>query len=77
MPSKTKLLINATPTQTALALAANYFGGLKLLNDVTGVQGLMARSAVAPGEPYSPDTTWHNSTAPGFEVRLRSPSPED
>lgn len=51
----------------ALDKAVNYFMGMKSLNDVTGIKGLMARSFVTPSEPRQSGQDWHNSTAPGFE----------
>ena len=40
---------------------------LQLLNEVTGVRGLMARSAVRWNESHSSGGEWHNSTAmPGW-----------
>jgi hypothetical protein len=57
-----------TKDPTAQSQAMLFFSGLELLNNVTGKPGLMARSAVAPGEPHQSGahdkTIWHNSTDP-------------
>ena len=57
--------VTKDPTAAEAALA--YLQGMHLLVQVTGVNGLMARSAVSPGESTGPGGTWHNSTAPGLE----------
>lgn len=45
------------------------FGGMKLLNDVTGITGLIARAAVDPSfPPQPPRDDWHNSSSmPGYQ----------
>lgn len=45
------------------------FGGMKLLNDVTGITGLIARAAVdASFPPQPPADGWHNSSSlPGYQ----------
>lgn len=45
------------------------FGGMKLLNDVTGITGLIARAAVDPSfPPQPPADDWHNSSSlPGYQ----------
>eukprot|EP00043_Microstomoeca_roanoka_P019783 m.229726 g.229726 ORF g.229726 m.229726 type:complete len:770 (-) comp17056_c4_seq1:240-2549(-) len=42
------------------------FDGMKLLVDITGVPGLMGRSAVSPSEPIPSGGVWHNSTNPNY-----------
>lgn len=57
----------ATGSPDARALAGHYFRGLELLNVVTGIPGLMARSAVPPNESQPTGYPWHNSSAlPGW-----------
>ncbi len=71
----TSLLVGAetfrylvTGDENALDLATTYFAGMKNLNGVTGIKGLMARSFVTPTEPRQSATDgWYNSTAPGYE----------
>eukprot|EP00048_Salpingoeca_helianthica_P016190 m.230913 g.230913 ORF g.230913 m.230913 type:complete len:790 (-) comp18190_c0_seq1:367-2736(-) len=41
--------------------ALHFFGGLQLLNAISGIPGLMARSATRPGEQHG-DGHWYNST---------------
>lgn len=50
----------------AKALAEHYHGGMRLLNDITGIKGLMARSAVAPGESHQ-SGHWHPSTVEKYK----------
>ncbi len=38
---------------------------MRTLNEVTGIRGLMARSALPPGQPTQ-GGQWHNSTASGY-----------
>lgn len=45
---------------------SHFVDGMLNLVGVTGIGGLMARSALAPGSPVQHDPDWHNSTAPGF-----------
>ncbi|KAA0166679.1 hypothetical protein FNF28_03053 [Cafeteria roenbergensis] len=56
-----------TGEQRALDDARTFLAGLALLNDVTGIKGLMARSCIAPGAPPPGAGKWFNATAPGFE----------
>ena len=56
-----------TGAQDAYNNATSYFQGMRLLNTLTGIKGLMARSFVTPNETHSPGGTWHNSTVPGYE----------
>ncbi len=39
---------NATGSADALVQARHYYSGMRLLNDVTGIPGLMARSCIPP-----------------------------
>lgn len=50
-----------TKEDEAAESAWHFFDGMKLLNTVTGVKGLMARSVVKPGESHQ-SGHWHNST---------------
>jgi len=67
-----------TGDPTALSAASQFFGGLVTLNRVTGIPGLMGRSACDPVEVAAgtcagngtwihDKTTWVNSTVKGFE----------
>ncbi|EGD83339.1 hypothetical protein PTSG_03947 [Salpingoeca rosetta] len=56
-----------SPTPQQKARVAEVFKGMKLLVDVTGVRGLMARSAVSPSEPTPSGGVWHNSTNPKYK----------
>ena len=56
-----------TGAADARSNATSYFGGMQLLNLLTGIKGLMARSFVTPNETHSNDGTWHNSTVSGYE----------
>ena len=56
-----------SPSKQQLERVEQVFAGMKLLVDVTGVKGLMARSAVSPDEPVPSGGTWHNSTNPDYE----------
>lgn len=79
----TSLVVNAfafkhriTQEQADWDRAWHFLQGLKLLNDVTGIKGLMARSAVAPGTPF-PGQDWHNSTSmPGYAFEGTASSDE-
>jgi hypothetical protein len=74
----TALSFKYAVTQDAADAAAawRFFGGMKLLNDVTGIPGLMGRSAVGPGTPF-PGQDWYNSTAlPGYAWYLTASSDE-
>jgi hypothetical protein len=57
-----------TSDSDASTTASHYLLGMKLLNDVTGIHGLIARSALPPGAPCPQgDPAWHNSTSlPGY-----------
>ena len=51
-----------------LALLETFFAGMELLVNITGIQGLMGRTCVAPGEPYpTSDPDWHNTTDPRLQ----------
>lgn len=54
-----KYAVTRDPADKAAAL--HHFGGMELLNNVTGVTGLMARSVLPRSTPYS-GGTWHNSS---------------
>lgn len=41
-----------TGEQEALDNAITYFEGMRLLNEITGITGLMARTLTSPDEPY-------------------------
>jgi hypothetical protein len=69
---------SVTGDPQTLATASKYFNGLVLLNRITNIPGLMARSACAPDEIAAgtcagngtwihDKTTWVNSTAVGYE----------
>jgi hypothetical protein len=68
----TSLVVVAEACRTALggqgaaASLDTFFKGMKLLVDVTGIRGLMARSCVQPGTPAEAGDTWHNSTNPSL-----------
>lgn len=51
----------------ALNKSITYFEGMHLLNTITGITGLMARSYLPPGQPITSGGTWHNATIPGYE----------
>lgn len=55
----------ATGDPAARDAALHYYGGMRLLNEITGIPGLMARSAVQPGETHG-DGQWHPSTVPKY-----------
>eukprot|EP00050_Salpingoeca_kvevrii_P011097 m.12660 g.12660 ORF g.12660 m.12660 type:complete len:765 (-) comp3253_c0_seq1:54-2348(-) len=55
-----------TKSSDALAATRRYFNGMKLLNDITPITGLMARSAVMPGQSHQ-SGHWHNSTNPNYK----------
>lgn len=58
-----------TGDSDAAAAALHWYDGMKLLNNVTGITGLIARSALPPGAPdcITSDPAWHNSTSmPGW-----------
>ena len=58
----------ATTGEAAAAnAAASFLQGMHLLVKVTGVHGLMGRSAIAPGETHAPGSTYHNSSTPGLQ----------
>ncbi len=50
---------NLTRAPANDSLAEHFYNGMILLNNVTGIPGLMARSAVRPGEAHGSDGTWH------------------
>lgn len=56
-----------TGAQAAQSAAAQFLQGMHLLVKVTGVHGLMGRSAIAPGETHGPGDTYHNSSTPGLQ----------
>lgn len=56
----------ATGNPEAYERTLHFYNGMKLLNVITGVPGLMARSAVRPGEPHG-EGAWHLSTVPGYD----------
>ncbi len=56
-----------TGAPDALSNATSYFEGMRNLNLVTGITGLMARSFLTPNETQQSGNGWNNSTAPGFE----------
>ena len=63
------LRYGATGDPAAKALAFGFFEGLETLYNVTGKAGLVARCAIAPGDPRGGGTSsspWHNSSAPGY-----------
>lgn len=55
-----------TQEPEAAELAWHYYGGMKLLNRITGIRGLIARSAVSPNETHSGGGKWTNSTVPEY-----------
>jgi hypothetical protein len=60
------LEFGVTGSPRALNDSLTFLAGLKLLNDVTGIHGLMGRSCIAPGESRPPGGTWYNSSVPEF-----------
>ncbi len=54
--------------------AVHYFNGMKLLNEITGIPGLMARSAVRPGATRYPRLRQASRTAVARGTTARSPS---
>jgi hypothetical protein len=56
-----------TGAEDAMSNATTYFMGMRLLNQITGISGLMARSLTSPDEPLVTGYNWHNSTVPGYE----------
>ena len=59
------LRYNLTGDHTAHAALHTYFDGLSMLHEITGIRGLIARSAVRPGEATH-GGTWRNSTVAGY-----------
>ncbi len=55
-----------TQEPAALTAATTFLQGMHLLVKVTGVHGLMGRSAVAPGGTHGPGGTYHNSSVPSL-----------
>ena len=62
----------------AKAAMRQFFGGLVMLNTVTDIEGLMARSLVGPGESISDHgKVWRNSSnIPGFQWKTDTSSDE-
>ena len=59
-----------TGAADALAAASAMFQGMQLLNNITGIDGLMARTVLSPAElPHPP--TWINATVPGYAGWVR------
>ena len=56
----------ATNDSDAAALAWHYYDGMRLLHRITGINGLIARSAVAPNETHSGGGLWTPSTVPQY-----------
>ena len=56
-----------TGAADALDTALSLYGGMRLLNIITGVPGLMARTVLAPNETHPGGPDWYNSTVPGYE----------
>jgi len=56
-----------TGDPAAKAKAEHFYSGMRLLNTITGIKGLMARSAVAPGESHG-SGAWHPSTVSQYKV---------
>ena len=56
----------ATNDSDALAKAWHYYDGMRILNDITGIKGLFARSFLFPNETHPPGGAWTNSTVPQF-----------
>lgn len=50
-----------SPSPEQHARVSTLFRGMQLLVNITGIRGLMARSAVSPSEPKPSGGTWHKS----------------
>jgi hypothetical protein len=56
-----------TQADEAKTAAWTVFGGMKLLNDVTGIRGLIARCASDSSYPFPDQPNWYRSTSvPGY-----------
>jgi hypothetical protein len=60
------LRYSLTGSADARAEALGAFSGIELLNNITGLRGYPARSAVSPSEPPQRDYPWHPSPVPGY-----------
>ncbi len=56
----------ATGDPRAYDRAMHYYNGIVMLNKITGVPGLMARSAVPPGDTHG-GGQWHFSTVADYQ----------
>ena len=56
-----------TGAPDAIASATTFFQGMQLLNNITGIPGLMARTVLSPTEAHPGGDYWYNATVPGFE----------
>ena len=71
-----KAAVTADPAD--IALAWHYFGGMSLLNEVTGIKGFPARSPTEPNETWpSGDPAWFPSPSlPGWHFKGTTSSDE-
>lgn len=69
---------NEHTLMTPVERVERYFSGMELLNNVTGIKGLMARSCLDPSTPPpAGDSAWHNSTSmPGWTWKGTTSSDE-
>jgi len=63
----TSLVVAAELIRGNTSEIETYLSGMQLLHDITGVPGLIARSALPPGTPWPSYGTWANSTVPKYK----------
>lgn len=54
-----------TRDSSALQRLEEFYNGILMLNEITGIPGLMARSATRPGETHG-GGQWHYATVPKY-----------